>query len=77
MLLLDEPFGALDAQVRKELRDWLRRLHDEMHVTTVFVTHDQEEAMEVADEIVRHRQRPRSSRSARPTSSTTSPRTTS
>ena len=52
VLLLDEPFGALDAQVRKELRNWLRRLHDEMHVTTVFVTHDQEEAMEVADKIV-------------------------
>jgi sulfate transport system ATP-binding protein len=52
VLLLDEPFGALDAQVRKELRAWLRRLHDEVHVTTVFVTHDQEEAMEVANEIV-------------------------
>ena len=52
VLLLDEPFGALDAQVRKELRKWLRRLHDEVHVTTVFVTHDQEEAMEVADSIV-------------------------
>ena len=52
VLLLDEPFGALDAQVRKELREWLRRLHDEVHVTTVFVTHDQEEAMDVADEIV-------------------------
>ncbi|WP_353260179.1 sulfate/molybdate ABC transporter ATP-binding protein [Prochlorothrix hollandica] len=52
VLLLDEPFGALDAQVRKELRSWLRRLHDEVHVTSVFVTHDQEEAMEVADEIV-------------------------
>jgi sulfate transport system ATP-binding protein len=52
VLLLDEPFGALDAKVRKELREWLRRLHDEMPVTTVFVTHDQEEAMEVADEIV-------------------------
>jgi sulfate/thiosulfate transport system ATP-binding protein len=52
VLLLDEPFGALDAQVRKELRDWLRRLHDEVHVTTVFVTHDQEEALEVADELV-------------------------
>jgi sulfate transport system ATP-binding protein len=52
VLLLDEPFGALDAQVRKELRAWLRRLHDEMHVTTVFVTHDQEEAMDVADGIV-------------------------
>jgi sulfate transport system ATP-binding protein len=52
VLLLDEPFGALDAKVRKDLRMWLRRLHDEVHVTTVFVTHDQEEAMEVADEIV-------------------------
>ena len=52
VLLLDEPFGALDAAVRKELRTWLRRLHDEMHVTTVFVTHDQDEAMEVADELV-------------------------
>lgn len=52
VLLLDEPFGALDAKVRKELRRWLRRLHDEVHVTSVFVTHDQEEAMEVADEIV-------------------------
>ena len=52
VLLLDEPFGALDAKVRKELRDWLRRLHDEMHVTTVFVTHDQEEALEVADSLV-------------------------
>jgi sulfate/thiosulfate transport system ATP-binding protein len=52
VLLLDEPFGALDAKVRKELRDWLRRLHDEVHVTTVFVTHDQEEALEVADKIV-------------------------
>src|ERR1051326_8013284 len=51
-LLLHEPFGALDAQVRKELRTWLRRLHDEVHVTTVFVTHDQEEAMDVADRIV-------------------------
>src|SRR5690242_4104415 len=51
VLLLDEPFGALDAQVRTELRAWLRRLHDEVHVTTVFVTHDQEEAMEVADRI--------------------------
>jgi sulfate transport system ATP-binding protein len=52
VLLLDEPFGALDAKVRKELRDWLRRLHDEVHVTTVFVTHDQEEALEVADSLV-------------------------
>src|SRR5439155_20607135 len=51
VLLLDEPFGALDATVRKELRAWLRRLHDEVHVTTVFVTHDQEEAMEVAEQI--------------------------
>ncbi|MCW2541785.1 MAG: sulfate transporter, ATPase subunit [Frankiales bacterium] len=52
VLLLDEPFGALDSKVRKELRDWLRRLHDEMHVTTVFVTHDQEEALEVSDSLV-------------------------
>ena len=52
VLLLDEPFGALDARVRKELRAWLRRLHDETHTTTVIVTHDQEEAMEVADQIV-------------------------
>jgi sulfate/thiosulfate transport system ATP-binding protein len=52
VLLLDEPFGALDARVRKELRAWLRRLHDETHVTTIFVTHDQEEAMDVADHIV-------------------------
>ncbi|KQX74922.1 MULTISPECIES: sulfate/molybdate ABC transporter ATP-binding protein [Aeromicrobium] len=52
VLLLDEPFGALDAKVRKELREWLRRLHDEVHVTTVFVTHDQEEALEVSDNLV-------------------------
>ncbi|HEY7045911.1 MAG TPA: TOBE-like domain-containing protein [Jatrophihabitantaceae bacterium] len=52
VLLLDEPFGALDTQVRKELREWLRRLHDEVHVTTLFVTHDQAEALEVSDEIV-------------------------
>src|SRR5439155_818343 len=52
VLLLDEPFGALDARVRRELREWLRRLHEEVHVTTVLVTHDQEEAMEVADRIV-------------------------
>ena len=52
VLLLDEPFGALDARVRQELREWLRRLHDEVHVTTVFVTHDQEEAMQIADHIV-------------------------
>jgi sulfate/thiosulfate transport system ATP-binding protein len=52
LLLLDEPFGALDARVRKELREWLLRLHDEMHVTTIFVTHDQEEALEVADNVV-------------------------
>jgi sulfate transport system ATP-binding protein len=51
VLLLDEPFGALDARVRAELRDWLRRLHDETHTTTVIVTHDQEEAMDVADQI--------------------------
>ncbi len=52
VLLLDEPFGALDARVRAELRQWLRRLHDEVHVTTIFVTHDQEEAMDVAEQIV-------------------------
>src|SRR5689334_12257171 len=52
VLLLDEPFGALDAKVRQELRTWLRRLHDEVHVTTIFVTHDQEEAMDVAEQIV-------------------------
>ena len=52
VLLLDEPFGALDARVRKELRTWLRRLHEDVHVTTVLVTHDQEEAMDVADRIV-------------------------
>ena len=52
VLLLDEPFGALDAKVRMELRRWLRRLHDEIHVTSVFVTHDQEEALEVADQVV-------------------------
>jgi sulfate transport system ATP-binding protein len=51
VLLLDEPFGALDATVRKELRDWLRRLHDEVNVTTIFVTHDQEEALEVAQQV--------------------------
>ena len=51
VLLLDEPFGALDARVRAELREWLRRLHDVVHVTTVFVTHDQEEAMEISDTI--------------------------
>jgi sulfate/thiosulfate transport system ATP-binding protein len=52
VMLLDEPFGALDAKVRQELRAWLRRLHDEVHVTTIFVTHDQEEAMDVAEQIV-------------------------
>ena len=52
VLLLDEPFGALDARVRQELRSWLRRLHDELHITSVFVTHDQEEALEVADRVV-------------------------
>ena len=52
VLLLDEPFGSLDAKVRKELRQWLRRLHDELHITSIFVTHDQDEAMEVADRIV-------------------------
>src|SRR5207247_3412683 len=52
VMLLDEPFGALDAKVRLELRRWLRRLHDEIHLTSVFVTHDQEEALEVADRVV-------------------------
>ena len=52
VLLLDEPFGSLDAKVRQELRRWLRRLHDEIRVTSVFVTHDQEEALEVADRVV-------------------------
>lgn len=52
VLLLDEPFGALDAKVRKELRQWMRRLHDNIHITSIFVTHDQEEAMEVADRVV-------------------------
>ncbi|MDR1350526.1 MAG: sulfate ABC transporter ATP-binding protein [Zoogloeaceae bacterium] len=52
VLLLDEPFGALDAKVRKELRRWLRRLHDELHITSIFVTHDQEEALEVSDSVV-------------------------
>jgi len=52
VLLLDEPFGALDAKVRKELRRWLRQLHDELHITSIFVTHDQEEALEVADQVV-------------------------
>lgn len=52
VLLLDEPFGALDAKVRKDLRRWLRRLHDDLHITSIFVTHDQEEAMEVADRII-------------------------
>ncbi len=52
VLLLDEPFGALDSKVREELREWLRRLHDEMHVTSLFVTHDQEEALEVSDKVV-------------------------
>ena len=52
VLLLDEPFGALDAKVREELRRWLRRLHDELHITSIFVTHDQEEALELADRVV-------------------------
>ena len=72
VLLLDEPFGALDAKVRKELRDWLRRLHDEVHVTTVFVPHAQGEALEVADRLLGST-RAGSSRSARPTSSTITP----
>src|SRR4029077_4257075 len=52
VLLLDEPFGSLDAKVRLELRRWLRRLHDDLHITSVFVTHDQEEALEVSDRVV-------------------------
>ena len=77
LLLLDEPFGALDVKVRQELREWLRRLHDEVHTTTIFVTHDQEEAMEIADQIIVINARPgRAGRHAR-TSSTTGPRTTS
>lgn len=52
VLLLDEPFSALDAKVRQELRKWLRKLHDDLHITTIFVTHDQEEALELADKIV-------------------------
>ena len=58
LLLLDEPFGALDAKVRKELRRWLRRLHDDIHITSIFVTHDQEEAMEVSDRVVVMSRRP-------------------
>ena len=74
VLLLDEPFGALDARVRAELRAWLRRLHDETHTTTVFVTHDQEEAMEVADSVVVMNDG-RVEQAAGPASSTTRPRT--
>ena len=58
MLLLDEPFGALDAKVRKELRRWLRELHDRIGLTTVFVTHDQEEALDLADRVAVMRTRP-------------------
>ena len=76
VLLLDEPFGALDARVRTELRVWLRRLHDETHTTTVIVTHDQEEAMEVADEVV-VMNKGRSSRSPARASSTSARRTSS
>ena len=77
VLLLDEPFGALDARVRAELRVWLRRLHDETHTTTVFVTHDQEEAMEVADSVVVMNKRPRRAGRRRRGSSTTRRRTSS
>jgi sulfate transport system ATP-binding protein len=73
VLLLDEPFGALDAKVRKELRRWLRRLHDELHVTSIFVTHDQEEALEVADRVVVINKGQASSRSARRKRCGTSP----
>jgi ABC-type sulfate/molybdate transport systems ATPase subunit len=71
VLLLDEPFGALDAKVRQELRRWLRELHQELHITSVFVTHDQDEALEVADRVVVMNQRG-SSRSARRRRSTIS-----
>ena len=75
MLLLDEPFGSLDAKVRQELRRWLRRLHDEIRVTSVFVTHDQEEALEVADRVVVMNQGTgRADRHARRRSSTVPPR---
>ena len=77
VLLLDEPFGALDANVRKELRAWLRRLHDEVHVTTIFVTHDQEEAMDISDQIVVMNDGPDRAGRARRASSTSSPRTSS
>ena len=77
MLLLDEPFGALDAQVRAELRVWLRRLHDEVHATTVFVTHDQEEAMDVADEVVVMNDGPGRAGRRRRATSTSSRRTSS
>ncbi len=70
VLLLDEPFGALDARVRTELRQWLRRLHDEVHVTTIFVTHDQEEAMDVAEQIVVMNEGGSSRRARRPISTT-------
>ena len=73
MLLLDEPFGALDAKVRQELRRWLRRLHEEIHLTSVFVTHDQEEALELADRIVIMNEGQSSRTRARPKSSTTPP----
>ena len=76
VLLLDEPFGALDARVRAELREWLRRLHDETHTTTVIVTHDQEEAMEVADEVAVMSQG-RIEQVGPPGTSTSTPRTSS
>ena len=74
VLLLDEPFGALDAKVRKDLRAWLRNLHEEMHVTTIFVTHDQEEAMDVAEQlVVMNEGRVEQSGTARTTSTSTPP----
>ena len=76
VLLLDEPFGALDAKVRHDLRTWLRRLHEEVHVTTVLVTHDQEEALDVADRIAVMNQGV-SNRSAARRTSTTGPPTSS
>ena len=77
VLLLDEPFGALDARVRKELRAWLRRLHEEVPVTTVLVTHDQEEAMDVADQIVADERGPRRADRRSRASSTSTRRTSS
>ena len=77
MLLLDEPFGAVDAKIRQELREWLVQLHHDLNVTTLFVTHDQEEAMEVSDRIVDFFTRAISNKSARRARSMSSPSTNS